>query len=855
MVANGSTGNAGVQFASNGNFTNIICGVSTSASFSANAVDFYNHNLDRVNSVNMTSEATIEDANYIGGNVEENNRTAIDFTTENAVGIWAQGTKRVNIDANGVNVNGNKITNVDSIVAEGSTVDNIMFESNGAIVGIICEGTRSATFTANAIDAYNHNITRVGEPLNDTDAARKIDVDTVATTVNEIIDGTEVLPYLPEDGGTLSGPLNMGNNKITMGGTPTATTDVTNKGYVDGVVKVVSDELDGVIAGTTPITLPIASDTHLGGIIVGEGLSVETDGTLSVNKQVVEAYVVGQTPLATDWLSETAGGQALTPKAGVIYMIVTAGDYENQMYRYDDVTTAYVSVSSTGSVSGDYLEKTGGNMTGNINFNSTSGIKFDSSTANKSITWENSSGSKGAIQFINNQVNITPNDDTGAGGTIMLNGTATYSAGAHSTPTQPGDLTSKNYVDSAVRGVNSFIGAYIVGSTAYAQDWLSAEDSGTVLTPVEGKLYIILSVGTYLNKLYRWDATENKYILVSSQPITTIASPNPNLLDNWDFTNLINRKGTSSAGSPSDAPERWINSWTSAPPHTWDSTNGFGISYSLHVSYAPEFKPCLLQAVSLETLPSLYNKPFVLSVLTRDYGLFTLSGVMPSTRDYSFAPETDITSEDGTVKGKIKMQITDEGNWWIPCRIENWTTDEFLYILAVKLEVGYAQSLATQNDDGEWVLTEAMDYQDMIRRMNYYYEPVNSSIYIGGVPSGYGGQGLILGYGYTQTGNKTSNDFPIMYPSPKYQGCDITYSGNLRIRRGSDYTNGDLILASVGDYTKAPYNVHSAIHSISRKSDSSWGNGNEFGVVVVEGNPGRTVFNAEIVIPSITPGN
>ena len=343
IAAEGTTGNAGVQFASNGNFTNIVCGVSTSASFSANAVDFYNHNLDRVNSINMTSEATIEDTNYIGGNVEQNNRTCIDFTTENQVGVWAKGEQKIivsddNIDVNNniisnvatpvaptdaanktfveqaileaefqsgsgitiaqadtrylqlsggtmtgeLNMNNNNIVGVDNIIANGSTVGNIMFESDGAIVGIICEGTRSATFTANAIDAYNHSITRVGEPLNDTDAARKIDVDTVATTVNEIIDGTEVLPYLPEDGGTLSGPLNMGTNKITMGGTPTEITDVTNKGYVDGVVKVVSDEVDGILTGTTPVAIPVATETHVGGIKPGAGTAVSGDGTLTI---------------------------------------------------------------------------------------------------------------------------------------------------------------------------------------------------------------------------------------------------------------------------------------------------------------------------------------------------------------------------------------------------------------------------------------------------------------------------------------------------------------------------------------------------------------------------------------------
>ena len=324
IVADGATSNAGIQFSSNGNFTNIVCGVSTSASFSANAVDFKNHDLDNVNSINMTSEATVEDAKYVGGNVEETNRTAIDFTTENAVGIWAEGTKRVNIDANGINVNGNNITGASNIVANGSTTDGLRFESNGATVRVLCGGTTSASFSESSIDAYEHRVVRVGAPINGTDAARKQDVDavqtavdTVSDTVDAIIDGTEVIPYLPENGGTLSGPLNMGNNKITMGGTPTETTDVTNKGYVDGVVKVISDELDGVIAGTTPITLPVASDTHLGGIIVGEGLSVDADGTLSV-VQAQSATPVADATNETDVVAQFNALLASLRTAGII---------------------------------------------------------------------------------------------------------------------------------------------------------------------------------------------------------------------------------------------------------------------------------------------------------------------------------------------------------------------------------------------------------------------------------------------------------------------------------------------------------------------------------------------------------
>lgn len=78
-------------------------------------------------------------------------------------------------------------------------------------------------------------------------------------------------------GDTMTGTLNMGNNKITMGATPTETTDVTNKGYVDGVVKVVSDEVDGIIAGTTPVSVPIATDAKIGGVLQAAGVTDATN--------------------------------------------------------------------------------------------------------------------------------------------------------------------------------------------------------------------------------------------------------------------------------------------------------------------------------------------------------------------------------------------------------------------------------------------------------------------------------------------------------------------------------------------------------------------------------------------------
>lgn len=282
IKAAGTYDNAGIQFSSNGTIMNFITGYSTALELSANNVNVVNHGIDNVGELNMATNGNITSAGLVGGNVEQNNKTCIDFTTTNSVGIWAEGLERVIIDANGVNVNGNKITNVDSIVANGSTADGLRFESNGATARVLCGGTTSASFSENAIDAYEHRVVRVGEPINDDDAARKTDVDAVQITVNGIIDGTEAIPYLPDNGGTLTGALNMGNNKITMGATPTETTDVTNKGYVDGVVKVVSDEVDGILAGTTPVAIPAATETHIGGIKPGAGTAVSGDGTLTI---------------------------------------------------------------------------------------------------------------------------------------------------------------------------------------------------------------------------------------------------------------------------------------------------------------------------------------------------------------------------------------------------------------------------------------------------------------------------------------------------------------------------------------------------------------------------------------------
>lgn len=67
---------------------------------------------------------------------------------------------------------------------------------------------------------------------------------------------------------------------------------------------------------------------------------------------VVEAYIVGETPLQSDWLSTSQSGPALTPEAGKIYVIMTSGEYQNKQYRWGGSVYVLCNPSDVNSVNG-----------------------------------------------------------------------------------------------------------------------------------------------------------------------------------------------------------------------------------------------------------------------------------------------------------------------------------------------------------------------------------------------------------------------------------------------------------------------------------------------------------------------
>ena len=78
------------------------------------------------------------------------------------------------------------------------------------------------------------------------------------------------------------------------------------------------------------------------------------------------------------------------------------------------------------------------------------------------------------------------------------------------------DVTQTTYFDvmdgeDGADGNGIYV-AYVVGSTPYADDWLSFTSSGEPLTPTDGEIYVVISEGDYENLMFRWDATEEEYI-------------------------------------------------------------------------------------------------------------------------------------------------------------------------------------------------------------------------------------------------------------------------------------------------------------------------------------------------------
>lgn len=131
-----------------------------------------------------------------------------------------------------------------------------------------------------------------------------------------------------------------GNAAITAGTATKITYDA--KGLVTGGASLVASDIPDISATYVPQTA-VGSANGVASLD-GDG-KVPSSQLPSYVDDIIEAYIVtGSTPLSAGWLSKTSGGSALTPETGIIYVVLTAGEYQNRTFRWGGST--YVEISS-----------------------------------------------------------------------------------------------------------------------------------------------------------------------------------------------------------------------------------------------------------------------------------------------------------------------------------------------------------------------------------------------------------------------------------------------------------------------------------------------------------------------------
>jgi len=176
----------------------------------------------------------------------------------------------------------------------GNVTGNVAGNLTGNVTGNVTAASGTSSFTDVTINGtLNMNagttatITNLSAPTNANDAARKVDVDNAVAnlvdsapgtldTLNELAAAlgddadfantitTSIATKLPLAGGTMSGAIAMGSQKITGLGAPSSANDAVTKTYVDTITGSLSSAQTNANAAAASATAAATSETNAG---------------------------------------------------------------------------------------------------------------------------------------------------------------------------------------------------------------------------------------------------------------------------------------------------------------------------------------------------------------------------------------------------------------------------------------------------------------------------------------------------------------------------------------------------------------------------------------------------------------
>ena len=142
--------------------------------------------------------------------------------------------------------------------------------------------------------------------------------------------GTGSGDFMADGSVPMTGDLQMGGNRITNVGAPQAATDAVRQSDLEAV----SQEVDHILDGTTPAYIPPATAAKLGGVIVGDGIEVEADGTISTTP-VPDGGTEGQ------MLYKSADGGEWGDKPVMYVNITESGGTHSADKKLSEIKDAY----------------------------------------------------------------------------------------------------------------------------------------------------------------------------------------------------------------------------------------------------------------------------------------------------------------------------------------------------------------------------------------------------------------------------------------------------------------------------------------------------------------------------------